>query len=306
MNLDKQRFIDRIAHFIDTFGSDKKSHKIKANQSSSSIKYFEFSEAVIRYKIVGNGKHTLVLATDPPIVIEHYDELLKHLENDFRVIVFEVPGFGFSFLRKEGSFTFKNANDLMAKFLQKLGLGPYLLAFPCVIGLAAIDIANRFPEMVKGVAVMQTPSWEEEVKWKHQRDPKGILAKPVLGQIGLQILKRKRSPEWIKAAIGKQEKLDEFLQKTDDAFANGACFCLASAFQHYLTDTPQNLSAVQQPSLIFWGEADKSHRKTDKSSTAIYCPQAETVFFEQAGHFPELEEPEMFSQKLKDWTKLIK
>jgi hypothetical protein len=53
----------------------------------------------------------------------------------------------------------------------------------------------------------------------------------VIGQVALQALKRKQAPQWFDAAVGNREKLSEFVETTDVAFAHGACFCLASAFQ---------------------------------------------------------------------------
>ncbi|HYU09474.1 MAG TPA: alpha/beta hydrolase [Gemmatimonadales bacterium] len=256
--------------------------------------------------MVGNGPQTLVLAADPPVVIEQYDELFQCLEKSFRVIVFEVPGFGFSMPSSGFRFDFRQLNDLVAEFLRQLGLAPYILAFPCVAAYGAVDIAKRFPELISGVVLIQAPSWTEEVKWKHGRDRQGLLSTPIIGQLALQILKRRRAPKWFDAAVGKREMLSQFVATTDDAFSHGACFCLASAFQRYLTDAPQPLSVINQPSLVIWGEADKSHRHTDKSSSKLYCPSAKNLRFKRAGHFPELEEPELFAHEVKHWALAIK
>jgi len=236
-----------------------------------------------------------------PAVIEHYDVLIKCLETDFRVIVFETPGCGFSFPKSQFRFDFSDVNDLVAEFLGGLAFGPYFLAFPCVSAYGAIDLAARFPSLVAGVVIVQAPSWSEQVKWKNARDRRNILSKPVIGQLALQLLKRKRAPQWLEAALGRREMLAEFVETTDAAFSQGACFCLASAFQRYLTDVERPLTPLAQPALIIWGEADRSHRATDKSSTRQYCPAAREAHFERAGHFPELEEPELFAQEIRDW-----
>jgi pimeloyl-ACP methyl ester carboxylesterase len=276
-----------------------------AFNSRPGIACLRLPEAVIRYRMAGNAPKTLVLAPDPPIIIEQYDELIGLLESNFRVIVFELPGFGFSFPRFALRFNFREANDLVAEFLHRLALGPYLLAFSCLSAFGAIDIAARFPALVSGVVVIQAPSWTEAVKLKHGRDKRGILSKPVIGQLALQALKRKRAPEWFDTAVGKREKLVEFVATTDAAFAQGTCFCLASAFQRYLTDKEQRLPAVKQPLLVIWGEADRTHRHTDKSSTKLYCPNATEVHFGGVGHFPELEEPEMFAKAIKEWARSL-
>jgi pimeloyl-ACP methyl ester carboxylesterase len=294
----------RVATWIDTVVPNIRSRSIAQSSEFNSrpgIANLQLSTTLIRYRMVGDGPQTLVLAADPPVVIEQYDELIQCLKDDFRVIMFELPGFGFSLPRSGFRFDFAKANDLVAEFLHRLALGPYLLAFPCVSAYGAIDIAARFPSLVSGVVLVQAPSWGEEVKWKHGRDRQEILSKPVIGQLALQALKRKRAPQWLDAAVGNREKLSEFVETTDVAFAHGACFCLASAFQRYLTDTEQPLAVINQPSLVIWGEADRTHRNTDKSSTRLYCPHAKEVRFACAGHFPELEEPERFAQEIREW-----
>jgi pimeloyl-ACP methyl ester carboxylesterase len=264
-----------------------------------------FPEALIRYRVVGKGPQTLVLATDAPIVIEQYDELLKLLETDFRVIVFEIPGFGFSMPRLGFSFEFKRLNNLVTRFLKSLNFGPYILAFPCVAAYGAIDIANRYPDLVSGVVLLQTPVWSEQIKWKYGLDTRGLLSRPIIGQLGLHLLKRKSASQWLASAISQRDRIPHFVDNSGSALAHGACFCLASAFQFYLTDVAPTLEPIRQASLIIWGESDNSHYHTDKASSQLYCPQARDVRFQHAGHFPELEEPEMFSNEIKAWARTI-
>ena len=296
--------IASLSTWIDTIGPRLRSRSTlgsAAFNSRSDVSYVRLPEGIIRYRMSGSGPQTLVLAADPPVVVEQYDKIIELLKNDFRVVVFEIPGFGFSMPFSSFRFDFTKLNDVVAKFLQQLDFSPYILAFPCVAAYGAIDIAARFPHLVSHVVLIQAPSWMEEIKWKHGRDKTGLLSKPLVGQVALQILKRKRAPLWFDAAVGNRSMLADFVETTDHAFSGGASFCLASAFQRYLTDTPQPLPAVKQPSLIIWGEADKSHRHTDKTSSKIYCPGAEEVLLAHAGHFPELEQPELFAQKIKQW-----
>lgn len=263
----------------------------------------QLADAAIRYRMVGDGPATVVLAADPPVVIEQYDRLVDLLSPYVRVVVMEVPGFGFSLPDRSMRFDFAAANAVIAEFLHRLDLGPAVLAFPCVTAYAAIDIAQRHPGLVSGTVLIQAPSWPEEIAWKKARDPKGLLATPLLGQVALNVLKRKRAPDWFKAAVGHRPMFDPIVATTDEAFAHGACFCLASAFQRYLTDEAPPLSPVAQPSLIVWGLKDRSHASTDRSSSQQLAPGAPVVEIAEAGHFPELEQPEEFALAVLDWMK---
>lgn len=293
-----------LATWVDTIGPRLRLRSVLASDrfhSRPDIQHVRFPECIIRYRVAGSGPRTVVLATDPPVALEQYDALMALLQPDVRVVVLELPGFGFSLPLAGFRFDFTALNDVVARFLAQLDVGPCILAFPCVAAYGAIDIAARYPHLVSHVALIQAPSWTEQVKWKHGRDKRGVLSRPLVGQVVLQALKRQRAPRWFDAAVGNREQLPDFIATTDHALRGGACFCLASAFQRYLTDAPPRLEAVRQPSLIIWGEADRSHRRTDKTSSRIHCPNAAEVFLPHAGHFPELEQPESFAEAMRRW-----
>lgn len=265
------------------------------------IGWIDTGPAVIRYRMYGHGNSTIVFAADPPVVIEHYDALVALLEEDFQIVILEMPGFGFSVPKAGLDFTFHATNDVVAAALKQIVKRPCLLAFPCVSAYCAIDIADRFPELVSGLVIIQAPSWEEQVKWKRARDRFGLLGTPVLGQLALKMMRRQIPFRWFSAAAGHKECLPALIDIADAALARGACFCLASVFQRYLTDESPKLKPFRGPGLIVWGEADRTHRSTDKQSSLSLMPGATTVSFGQAGHFPELEEPVRFARLVKEW-----
>ena len=58
------------------------------------------------------------------------------------------------------------------------------------------------------------------------------------------------------------------------------------------------VEGVAQPCTMLWGDADRSHRKTDPSSLLACCPSARIVRSRGVGHFPDLEQPERFAALL--------
>jgi hypothetical protein len=62
-----------IATWIDTVVPNIRSRWIAHSQifnSRPGMAHLQFPEAIIRYRIVGDGPRTLVLATDPRVVVE--------------------------------------------------------------------------------------------------------------------------------------------------------------------------------------------------------------------------------------------
>lgn len=290
-----------LSEFIDTVPAVLKRRFLLRNQkpwSSAAVREMELSHSYVRYRVEGIGKQAIVFATDPPIVLEQYDELIDLLKKDYRVVVLELPGFGYSFPKLNMSFKFEPLNQLIYEFLKKLDGGPYILAFPCIAAFSAIWLANRYPDLVSALVLMQTPTWQGAMEWKQGRDPKHILSTPIIGQVLLQILKHKRAPAWLELAVGNKQRLQAFIDTSVDALRNGACFSLASAFQDYLRGQPGFLMPVQQNTLIVWGDKDCSHEKTNKADSLSLAVMPQCCHFAEAGHFPELECPNLFVEKL--------
>ena len=180
----------------------------------------------LRYRTAGDGERLVILCTDPPVVLEQYDELLALLAPHHRVVVFEAPGFGFSAPAVDMDFSFAALNGAVEAFVEQLvdreGRGPATLAFPCVTAYAAVDVARRRPDLVASLLLMQAPSWAAELGWKRGRDKRGLLGTPGLGQVAMATLRRRRAPQWLDVAVGRRERLPAMTAAVDAAFAAGA------------------------------------------------------------------------------------
>jgi len=276
----------------------KKIIKGPASTSRDGIKFMNLGASHIRYRVVGNGRQTLVFETDPPIVIEHYDELIHILKDEYRLVIFEPPGFGFSLPGMALDYSFESMVCLIEQFLSRLSLGPYLLVAPCVTAFGALAVAQKRPDLISHLILSQAPSWEQMLSWKLKRDSKGMLSKPVFSQLLLQLLKRKRTPNWLQLALGDESLFEPFNNLAQEAFSNGASFNLASVFQQFLIGPNPLTSHLQQPSLIVWGDKDESHCDTCKQSSLELVTSANVIHIPEAGHFPELETPSAFAAHL--------
>lgn len=291
-----------MAARLDTMGAGKKAnsvHNAWAARSRSDIRFVKANGVTFRYREAGEGR-PIVFAADPPITLEAYDHLLRVYSKDFRTIVFELPAMGFSVPGFWQDFRFPQANDSIAAFVDLIAGEPALLAFSCVAGLGALDIAARHPALVSHLVQIQTPSWTEEIRWKKARDPKNVLAKPFLGQIAMKRLARSRAPRWLELAVGREDCVPRFCACATDALDHGAAWAMATAFQNYLPDKEPSLARVAQPTLAIWGNSDGSHRHTDRQSSLWLCdhPASRIVEHDDLGHFPELEDVELIHAEI--------
>jgi pimeloyl-ACP methyl ester carboxylesterase len=261
-------------------------------------KLWEVNGSVLRVRVVGERGPTLVIVPDPPNVIEHYDGLIALLAPERRVVCVEAPGFGFSVPAPDFDYALARQTAVLAEVLRRLGRGPYVLAFPCFAGLLAVKLALEHPGFVSGLVLVQTPSWDEELRWVGRVDARGLLRRPWLGQVVMGFNKRSVARGWYRAALPREADQTPFLKPALAAFDKGACYCLASAFQAALREKTPGLRPVRQPALVVWGEADRTHRRTDKRSILQYVPHADWAAFAEAGHFPDLEQPERFRDEV--------
>ena len=278
--------------------------RIRSGPPSSScdhLAFYEDDDCFIRYRKAGKGP-SIVFLCDGPATLEVYDNLIATLASRYTVIAFEMPGNGFSVPKPTFNFGFRQANDVVARFLQAVAGERSILAFSCGASYAALDIANRYPELCSHLVILQAPSWHEELEWKKRRDPKGILSIPLLGQLVFPTMMRSRAPAWYELSMAQSPAVEHFCTCTAHAFDKGAKFALPTMFQNYLIGKETPFGAPEQPTLAIWGEQDGSHAQTDKTSSLSLARSVQLVTLDHVGHFPELEDPAGFADLLAEFT----
>lgn len=262
--------------------------------SRDGIGFLDLGVTLVRYRKAGIGKQTLVFFTDPPIVIEHYDYLISCLRQNYQVIVVEAPGFGFSLPSTSLKYDLISSVQVVEQILMQLLQTKATLIAPCGFGYVALEIAQKRPDLISHLVLSQVPSWQEMLKWKERRDPKHVLATPILGQLLLMALKRSRARAWLQTAMSNHSLLESFNELVQESFAQGAVFNLASSFQNLFTGRAPVTPSSDCPTLFVWGDGDASHWKCAKQSSLDMVPHADIFRIKDAGHFPELEATDEF------------
>lgn len=275
--------------------------------SKFTSEWLELERGVVRYIKVGNqqAKETVVLMPDPPNTIEHLEELIKLLEPNFQVVVFEGVGFGHSRAFLSYNFSVRHNADVIIELLEKLNVNNAILALTCIAALPSLMVANKHPEIVSGLVLGQTPSLDEAKKWASRVDFKNVLATPFIGQIILRALRNKIADVWYQNALPKGGGRSSLVARTLASFKDGARFSLASAFQALQSDntTPLELVASQQ-AIVLWGSLDRTHKKTNKQSIIELLPNGSIIELENCAHFPDIEAPEAFAKAIHDVSHL--
>ena len=284
--------LSRLAAYLDTWGGARKAEAFRNGwpaRTRDDISFFDAGKVQFRYRMRGNGP-TIVFTADPPVTLELYDDMLDLFSKRFRVIVVELPAMGFSAARMSYGFGFHETNDEVAKFVEAVAGQGAILAFSCVAGLAAVDIAARYPALVSAMTLLQVTDWEGYKVWKAGRDPKKILAKPFIGQIAMGKLAASRAPMWYDLVVGVRSKIEPFCACAAEAHGRGSQWRLASAYQRYLFDGGSPLKTPEHKTLVIWGKEDASHTRQSIERSSSLAKAAKVVELDGVGHFPELED----------------
>lgn len=284
--------LNRFATRLDTAGAVSRMRRHREGwpaRASNDIAFFQTLKVQYRYREAGQGQ-TIVFSVDPPMTLEVYDALMAAFAQRFRVIAFELPAMGFSAAAGDYRFGFRETNDDLAGFLKAVAGAGAILAFSCVSSHAALDIAARYPELVSRLTLLQAGDVEAFAAWKAARDPKGILATPILGHLAMRRMAPKRMPAWYALSVGKREMIGDLCRCAKRSFEHGAQWSLASAYQCYM-DPAIELPRPDQPLLSIWGGADGSHPAGNAHTVRRLRPDAVCVTFDDLGHTPELEDP---------------
>jgi pimeloyl-ACP methyl ester carboxylesterase len=243
----------------------------------------------------GDGR-PILFAADAPVVLEHYAPVIDRLARGRRAIALELPGFGFSTPSRDYRFTLAEQVAALAALIDELELQRVTLAFTCVNAMAALAFAHHHPARVEKLVLAQMPSAEEMSRWASHIDVKllgrGLFVTPLLGQALMWAAPSQVAERWFRFAVPGRG----FADASRAVYHQGGAFCLAALMQSLRGISAGEIGIPGVPTTIVWGDADRTHRKTDKESSRLW--NAEVVHFPDATHCPDLEQPDAFAALL--------
>lgn len=273
----------------------------KSLKFENDSKFLDTDQYLIRYRLYGKGKYTVVITPNPMNMIEHYDQLVQVLGESFQVLVFELPGFGFS-LPKQSNYDYSLKSTTIATIavLEALQLSNCILALPSMSGYISLKIGEIRPDLVHGIVNIQMLNWEQQQQWAHNIHKKVPLKTPLLGQLYFRMNKQRTVEKWYYYAVPNESIQQSYIDIALENFAKGAHYSLASTFQAFFNNEKPPLRPLNVPALFIWGKKDKTHGKYSKWSAIQYLNDYEPHDFEGAGHYPELEQPERFTRLMQE------
>ncbi len=218
---------------------------------------------------------------------------MAYLGAFYRTYALDFWGFGESGKKRE-TYAVSDFVGLVNQFMEQLGIVHAPLVGHSMGGTVSLSVAIRYPERVSKVVVVGSPIV-------------GSSLAPLLKMAGYRpiafLLFNMMGPfrAWMKYYYAHRicsdprfpDMMDRDLSRTTvESF-------LRSIASLRRTDLVPLLSQVKIPAMGMYGDKDKVVHPLQWQPLLQGVPHANIVRFPSAGHFPMLEEPTPFSQKLK-------
>ena len=245
--------------------------------------YIEVDGLRINYKITGDGADTAVMLQGWGTTMELYDTVASSINDRYRFIQLDLPGFGGSEEPHE-PWNVSRFSDFFCDFLKALGVESAVLIGHSYGGRMIIDLASResIPFEIKSIVLI---------------DSAGIMPKRSAKQKA-----RIRIYKMIKKVADVQliyklfpDIIDEWRSRQGSADYRAASpmmrQCLVMAVNEDMTD---RLPLIKQDVLLIWGDKDTATPISDAKKMEELIPKAGLCVLEGCGHYSYLEKPAQF------------
>ncbi len=244
----------------------------------------------------------------PPVVLIHgigaraaadWDGLIPELAHDYRVLAFDLPGFGRSSQRNEPYTPGNYAAFVRYVIEREFGTRPVRIVGHSLGGAIALRYAALHPEQVTALVLADVPGLLHRMAYsKHlthlgidflpnlyptQNDHLRNLATSVIGLVE----RMQPTPE----AIVVNPKFRKSFLNEDPAKIAG----LALALEDFSAD----LLRVTMPTLLLWGGRDEIAPLRNGQTLAAMLPRAALEVFPDSGHTPMDDVPTAFNARVR-------
>ena len=242
-------------------------------------------------------KPALLLIHGFPLSSQMWDPQIEDLGEFARVVAPDLRGFG-NTDSVPGPYSITQLADDCAGLLGHLNVAtPFVVCGLSMGGYIALEFYRRYPEHVAGLILAATRAGADSAEGKVNRDKAAELAKNEgTTAVSAGMLSKMLAPQNYKS----DGELVDFAQDVmSTASLNGVVGALA-AMRDRVDSTPM-LGDIDVPVLILHGADDQLIPTAEAEVMHQAIPNSELVIVPDAGHLPNLEQPDFFNDAVIDF-----
>lgn len=251
-------------------------------------------QGIVHYETQGSG---------PPVILLHgwlgswgyWLDTMEALSDAFRTYALDFWGFGESGKPRSG-YEVDDFVGLVDQFMDRLGIPAAPVVGHSMGGTVALKLAMEHPERVTKVAVVGSPISGRSLSLPLRLAGRKSVAylvwhMPEMLRWGIRTFSPRLAYDWRK---WYDMIMHDLSRTTLEAF-------LTSIRSLRQTDLTPRLGEVQVPVLGFYGQRDLIVDPRQGGVLLRGAPKADLAMLEHCGHFPMLDDPALFSSRLRQF-----
>jgi pimeloyl-ACP methyl ester carboxylesterase len=248
-------------------------------------------QGIVHYEVYGRGK---------PVILLHgwlgswglWQETMGYLGRYYRTYAMDFWGFGESG-KKRDTYAVQDFVSLVNQFMEQLGIMHAPLVGHSMGGTVSLSVAIRYPERVSKVVVVGSPIVGSSLAIPLKLAGYRPIAFMLFNMMGtFRFAMKVASP-----IICRDERFAAMMDR-DLSRTTVESFLLSIASLRR-TDLRPMLDQIKVPAMGIYGDHDVIVHPKQWQPMQKGIPQAQIERFPNAGHFPMLEEPKDFGERLK-------
>jgi len=252
--------------------------------------YVEAAGAKLRVKVSGpHDAPAVILLHGFAASLDTWDPWAAALSRNYRIIRFDLPGFGLTGPDPTGDYTDQRTVLILAALMDRLGVQRASLIGNSLGGKIAWNFAVAYPDRVQKL-ILISPDGFASPGFEYGKRPK----LPVLLRLLPYVMPRPMLRMNLAVAYADKSRLtNATLTRYDDLMrAPGDRTAMLARMQQVMLQNPEPLlRRIHSPTLILWGEQDGMIPFSNSADYMRDIPNAKLVALPGLGHVPFEEAP---------------
>ncbi|MBO5763885.1 MAG: alpha/beta fold hydrolase [Bacteroidales bacterium] len=261
------------------------------------MEFFATSNGIpVHISDTGKGDINILLLHGYLETLYVWEDFISYFPKNFRFITIDLPGHGLTGTHPNSN-SMEFCADTIKGALDKCGVSECYVAGHSLGGYISFEFQKRYPEMVKGLIMLNTNTYKdtEEVAASREKEIHFILSGRhlTLASIAIPNMFKKEN---LRRMDHKIQEIIEIAETHDPEGIAASVRGMAAR-----EDVTESVSKLSIPLLAFFGDSDQFFNINQIEVQIAALPNAECHIVPNTGHDSYLEEPEFVANKIADF-----
>ncbi|HXK65971.1 MAG: alpha/beta hydrolase [Spirochaetes bacterium] len=270
--------------------------ELKPKYANDASRFILINDTIIHIRDEGKKDGPVLLLIHGVCASLHtWDGWVEILKDHFRIIRFDIPGFGLSGQIPSNNYTPEYSVDLLNKAIEHMGIKKLSIAGNSLGGFIAWKFAITHPDKVEKLILIDSVGYPQEMPWLLKFST-NIFVRP-FARIGMP---RYFINKAVHEVYGDQSKVtdaivDRYFELSQKEGNRSAWIDVFMVMKDYSKrkDLSKGLTDIQCPIMVMWGTKDIwIPYTTEFPKWQKDLPHAVFKVYEGVGHIPMEEIPE--------------